>query len=352
MLTATLNKQTSNIIETNLIKPKPTVIELFAGAGGLALGFEQAGFHHVLLNENDKHCCAALKINRPSCWPVLDVDITAIDFTSYKHKSDVVTGGFPCQAFSIAGKKRGFADKRGALFFEFARAVVEIQPKLFIAENVKGLLFHEKGKTLKLMLQILANAGYKLLQPQVLKAIHYQVPQKRERLFIVGIREDIVTSFYFPLPDTTVYTLSDALKAGRLYHCDVPASKGEKYSVSKAMILSQVPAGGCWRDLPVEIQKAYLGKFYGKGSNSQVARRLSWQVPCYTLLTAPQSKLTERCHPDETRPLTIREYARIQTFPDEWQFMGSLTSQYRQIGNAVPVNLATTVATAINQVLF
>ncbi len=186
----------------NLAAQKPTVVEVFAGAGGLALGFEAAGFQHVLLNEVDKKCCETLKLNRPD-WPISQVDIATVDFTVYRNQIDVVAGDFPCQAFSVAGKKKGFADKRGALFFEYARAVQEIQPKLFIAENVKGLLFHENGKTLDTVVRTLAEGGYRV-QLQVLKAVHYQVPQKRERIFIVAVRKDIEINFYFPVFDETI----------------------------------------------------------------------------------------------------------------------------------------------------
>jgi DNA (cytosine-5)-methyltransferase 1 len=324
-------------------KKKPTVLELFAGGGGMALGFEQAGFRHVLLNELKKRCCETLRLNRPH-WPVKHADISTLDFSNYKDKVDVVAGGFPCQAFSMAGKRQGFDDKRGALFFEYARAIQEIKPKLFIAENVKGLLFHDKGKTLDVILKTLSEAGYKVLPPQLLKAIHYRVPQKRERLFIVGIRNDIDLPFNFPLPEEEIYTVRDALKAGKLFNCDAPYSTGAHYSESKYKILDQVPEGGNWRDLSIEFQKEYLGKRHGLGSNSQLARRLSWNKPSYTLLTNPNSKLTERCHPVETRPLTVREYARLQTFPDDWAFAGAKSAQYAQIGNAVPVNLAKAIA--------
>ena len=322
---------------------KPTVLELFAGGGGMALGFEQAGFQHVLLNEVNRRCCETLRLNRPD-WPVEQADISTIDFSAYRGKVDVVAGGFPCQAFSVAGKQQGFSDKRGALFFEYARAIREIKPKLFIAENVKGLLFHDKGKTLEVILETLSEAGYKVFQPQLLKAINYRVPQKRERVFIVGIRNDIDIDFNFPIPEEEVYTVHDALKAGKLFNNDVPHSVGMTYSEYKYKILAQVPEGGNWRDLPIDLQKEYAGKFYGQSSNSQLARRLSWDKPSYTLLTNPNSKLTERCHPNETRPLTIRESARIQTFPDEWEFAGAKSAQYSQIGNAVPVNLAKAVA--------
>lgn len=324
-----------------------TSIELFAGAGGLALGLEEAGLHHVMLNEFDHTACDTLRNNRPN-WNVIEGDIHTIDFSQYQGKVDVVTGGFPCQAFSYAGKKLGFEDARGTLFFEWARAVKEIQPKICIGENVRGLLSHENGKTIKGMIDVLTELGYTVLTPQVLKAIYYKVPQKRERMILVGIRKDISTEFYYPKPSRHIFTTKDALKKGSLYDCDVPESEGEKYPEKKRKVLDLVPPGGYWRDLPVDIQKEYMkGSFYLGGGKTGMARRISWDEPCLTLTCAPAQKQTERCHPDETRPFTVREYARIQTFPDSWKFAGSMTQQYKQIGNAVPVNLAKEVGYSI-----
>lgn len=333
----------------NAVIPKNnyTSIELFAGAGGLALGLEEAGLHHVMLNEFDHTACDTLRNNRPN-WNVIEGDIHTIDFSQYQGKVDVVTGGFPCQAFSYAGKKLGFEDARGTLFFEWARAVKEIQPKICIGENVRGLLSHENGKTIKGMIDVLTELGYTVLTPQVLKAIYYKVPQKRERMILVGIRKDISTEFYYPKPSRHIFTTKDALKKGSLYDCDVPESEGEKYPEKKRKVLDLVPPGGYWRDLPVDIQKEYMkGSFYLGGGKTGMARRISWDEPCLTLTCAPAQKQTERCHPDETRPFTVREYARIQTFPDSWKFAGSMTQQYKQIGNAVPVNLAKEVGYSI-----
>ena len=327
------------------------VVELFAGAGGLALGMERAGLHCVMLNENDHWACETLRTNRPH-WNVVEDDVAHIDFTHYRGKVDVVTGGFPCQAFSYAGKKLGLQDTRGTLFYEFARAVKEIQPLIAVGENVRGLLRHENGRTLQGMISVLDDLGYDVLPPKVLKALFYRVPQKRERLFLVAIRKGSGIQFEYPRPYRQLYSLSDALKAGSLFETDVPSSGGQSYPEKKRKVLDLVPPGGYWRDLPIEIQKEYMMKsFYLGGGKTGMARRMSWQEPCLTLTTSPAQKQTERCHPDETRPFTVREYARIQTFPDEWTFCGSVSRQYRQIGNAVPVNLAFHMGEAIVQAL-
>lgn len=331
-----------------------TSIELFAGAGGLALGLEQAGIKHTLLNEIDKYAVQTLKKNRPN-WQVEHGDISNINFKPYKNKIDLLTGGFPCQAFSYAGKKLGFEDTRGTLFFEFARALKETNAPIFMAENVKGLLSHEKGETLKVMLNVLDELGYHVFKPQILKAIHYKVPQKRERLILVGIKKEFYKQgikYSYPEPYEKVYTLKDALKKGELYNSDVPTSLGQIYPEKKKKVLELVPKGGYWRDLPLDIQKEYMQKsFYLGGGKTGMARRISWDEPCLTLTCSPAQKQTERCHPDETRPFQIREYARIQTFPDHWIFEGSLSQQYKQIGNAVPVNLAKEIGLSLIKLL-
>lgn len=333
----------------NFIIPKKefTVLELFAGAGGLAIGLENAGLKCMALNEIDKFACQTLRNNRPS-WEVLEGDIKDFDFLHFNNKIDVVTGGFPCQAFSYAGKKLGLNDARGTLFYEFARVVKDINPPICIGENVRGLLSHENGKTLQGMISILDDIGYRVMPVKVLKAINFKVPQKRERLILVGVRKDISENFEYPKPYKKIYTLADALKKSDLFNSDVPFSFGAKYPKSKADVLDLIPQKGYWRDLPLDIQKDFMGgSFFLGGGKTGIARRIGWDEPCLTLTCSPAQKQTERCHPEETRPFTVREYARIQTFPDDWQFAGSLAQQYKQIGNAVPVNLGKEIGYSI-----
>lgn len=339
-----IDDETSNVIAPD---HNYSALELFAGAGGLAIGMEKAGLNCIALNEIDKWACQTLRSNRPS-WNVLEGDIKDFDFTYYHNKVDVVTGGFPCQAFSYAGKRLGLNDARGTLFYEFARVVKEVSPAICIGENVRGLLSHEKGKTLEGMISILDEIGYKVVPIQVLKAIHYRVPQKRERLFLVGVRKDIEVEYEYPKPHKKIYNLKDALRKGALFNRDVPKSEGAKYPEYKKEVLNMVPPKGYWRDLPIDVQKEYMGgSFYLGGGKTGMARRIGWDEPSLTLTCSPAQKQTERCHPDETRPFTVREYARIQTFPDEWEFSGSMAQQYKQIGNAVPVNLGQEVGYSI-----
>ncbi len=344
-----LNNERVTETTDNYVKPNADyhVLELFAGAGGLAIGLEKSGMKCVALNEIDKFACQTLRKNRPN-WNVLEGDIKDFDFSEYHNKVDVVTGGFPCQAFSYAGKKLGLADARGTLFYEFARVVKQTNPPICIGENVRGLLSHDKGRTLQGMVSILNELGYNVMPVQILKAVNFKVPQKRERLILVGVRKDITTKYEYPKPYKRIYTLSDALKKGGLYDCNVPKSDGAKYPKQKKEILDLIPPKGYWRDLPVELQKEFLGgSYYLGGGKTGIARRIGWDEPCLTLTCSPAQKQTERCHPDETRPFTVREYARIQTFPDEWQFQGSQAQQYKQIGNAVPVNLGREVGYSI-----
>ena len=328
-------------------KPKPkkkySVVELFAGCGGLALGFEEAGLNCLFANDIDRDSCKTLKENRPN-WHVVNKDIHEITDNEFKKLkgADVVSGGFPCQAFSYAGKKMGFNDTRGTLFYEFARAVKIIKPQICIAENVRGLISHDNGNTLKTIIDVMENdIGYEVINPQMCQAIFYEVPQKRERLFLIGIKKGSGLRFNYPDKISEPYTVKDALKKGRLYKTNVPKAEFQKYTKRKQQIMSKVPGGGNWRNLPEKLQKEYMGGSYHLGGGKTgIARRLSWDEPSLTLTTAPAMKQTERANPEENRPLTYREYARIQTFPDKWKFIGSLNSKYKQIGNAVPVNLA------------
>jgi DNA (cytosine-5)-methyltransferase 1 len=309
-----------------------TSLELFAGAGGLALGMENAGFQHVMLNENNSDAAATLRNNRPQ-WHIVEDDVRQVDFTEYEGQIDVISGGFPCQSFSYAGHSRGFEDTRGTLFFDFARCVDEVKPKIALGENVRGLERHDKGQTLTTMLRVLDDMGYRT-EYRVLKAQFHDVPQKRERLFLVAVRKDLDTPVYFPKENDYYLSLQDAFE-------NIPASEGTTYPKRKKEILSHVPEGGYWKDLPEDLAKEYMKKsYYLGGGKTGMARRLAWHEPSLTLTCSPAQKQTERCHPDETRPLKVREYARLQTFPDSWQFAGSIRSQYKQIGNAVPVNLA------------
>jgi DNA (cytosine-5)-methyltransferase 1 len=310
-----------------------TCIDLFAGAGGTALGFHNAGISHTLLSEINKDATETLRRNSKAFgydWNVIEGDVANIDFSGLQ--TDVIQAGFPCQAFSYAGKSLGFDDTRGTLFFEFARAIKAVRPKIAIGENVRGLLSHDGGKTLQTMLNVLAQLGYSTSY-KVLRSQYLDVPQKRERLILFATRDDLNIPAVFPRERDYFISLREALEG-------CPKSEGQTYTARKYKIMKQIPEGGYWRDLPDNLQREYMGaSYYLGGGKTGMARRLSWNQPSLTLTCNPAQKQTERCHPSETRPLSVREYARIQTFPDEWAFSGTVCSQYKQIGNAVPVNL-------------
>lgn len=322
-----------------------TDIELFAGAGGLALGLEQAGFDGLAYVEINGDACETLRRNRPE-WNVIEGDVHEIDFRQYDGQVDLVSGGFPCQAFSMAGKRLGFGDIRGTLFAEIIRCANETHPKMLLMENVKGLLSHDGGRTFETIRHEVEKAGY-TLQWKILNASYHGVGQARERIVMIGIRDDLADkiAFEYPKPDDRQMTLRDALDGA-------PDSPGVSYSEKKAKVLDLVPPGGCWIDLPQDIAREYMKSSYDSpGGKRGMARRLSWDRPCLTLTTSPSQKQTERCHPDETRPLTVREYARVQSFPDDWEFAGGIGSQYRQIGNAVPVEMARRIGVQIVKAL-
>lgn len=175
----------------------------------------------------------------------------------------------------------------------------------------------------------------------MLNAWDFGVAEKRERMILVGIRNDLNITYQFSKNHTYKPVLRDVLK-------NVPKLPGQGYSETKKKVLAQVPAGGYWRDLPENIAKDYMRKsYYSGGGRTGMARRLSWNEPSLTLTTSPSQKQTERCHPEETRPFTTREYARIQSFPDDWKFAGGIGSIYSQIGNAVAVNFGKDVALSI-----
>ena len=315
----------------------PTFIEVFAGCGGLSTGLEKSGWKPLLLVDNDKNCVATLRLNHTD--PSVQIkceDVTNLHLNSFHGQVDLLAGGVPCQSFSQSGMRLGLDDQRGNLFHDFFRLVDECNPKVFLVENVVGLTTHNQGQTLQYILQHLRKTSSGIqynVSYRILNANDYGVAQKRKRVIIVGIRNDIDNVFQFPEPLSYKPVMRDALR-------DCPPSEGVRYPPAKETVMRLVPPGGCWVDLPDDVKKSYMkGSFNSGGGKRGIARRIGWDEPCLTLTTSPCQKQTERCHPEETRPLTVREYARVQSFPDTYQFAGSMSSKYRQIGNAVPVEL-------------
>lgn len=329
-------------------------IELFAGAGGLALGLEQAGFEHIGLIEFDRSAATTLIYNRPQ-WNVLCEDIALVsqrnlekEFNILKGQLDLLSGGAPCQSFSYAGKRLGLQDIRGTMFYHYATFLEKLQPKIFLFENVKGLLTHDKGKTYKTILNIFEEQGYSTLF-KVLNAWDYGVPQKRERLITIGIRNDLFNKCVFNFPQKHNYR-----PIIRDIKLDINPSKETcaRYSDNKEKIFALVPPGGYWKDIDPVIAKEYMKNCWLMGGGrTGILRRISLDEPSLTVLTSPGMKQTDRCHPIEVRPFSYRENARIQTFPDTWEFYGKLSEKYKQVGNAVPVNMAKEIGLEIIKTL-
>lgn len=352
------------------------VISLFSGAMGLDLGLEQAGFKVVLAVECDAQAVATIKLNRPNL-PVInrrieDVTTTEIlKIAGLKRGGEfVVSGGPSCQSFSTAGQRRSLGDPRGDLFRHFVRVVEEAQPKFFIMENVKGMLsaaimhrplnergpgfsklksVEELGSAFKVITQELRHLNY-YTTFDVLNSANFGTPQCRERIIFIGSRDGKVIQMP---PPTHAEEPSGALQQwatlrsaiGRFRDSNPP---GIQLRTNDERYLRLVPEGGNWRDLPPEIQKQAMGGALDSwGGRSGFFRRLSWDRPSPALTTQPNSKATLLCHPSELRPLSLREYARIQQFPDDWKFAGSTISKYRQIGNAVPIGLGAALGQAL-----
>ena len=311
-------------------------MEVASGCGGLSLGFINSGFKPILLNDIDKYCIKTLKLNHPNT-EIFEGNMEDIDLSTLKNV-DVLMSGIPCQSFSQIGKRKGLNDDRGKLILHFIKMIDTIKPKVFLIENVKGLLTHNKGETLKFIINEIDKIKKYNITYKILNANNYSVPQNRERLFIIGTHINLKKTFTFPKEHTYKPILKDVLT-------NCPQSDGIKYSKKKYDLMKLIPEGGCWVNLPLDLQKSYLGNsFNSTGGKRGILKRLSMNKPCLTLLTSPIQKISDRCHPIKTRPLQILEYARIQTFPDDYKFAGSIHQIYKQIGNAVPPKLSEAIA--------
>ena len=346
------------------------VISLFSGAMGLDIGLAKAGLNVVIGQDFDPACVATMHANGHR---VLNGDIREIDETDLLDAAGLapgepflICGGPPCQPFSTAGKRMGINDPRGSLFMDFIRMIDHIRPRFFIMENVKGIMSaplkhtalaerdkddpaQQLGTVLDVILSEFSKLGYRTVYG-VLDAVNYGVPQFRERFVLIGSRdnEDVYLPFptHFQMHQEQKYrwrTLGNAIR-------DLETDCGEcaAFSEERLAYLRLVPEGGNWRNLAESVQKEAMGGAYGSGGGKVgFYRRLSYSQPSPTLVTSPVQKATMMCHPTQDRPLSIREYARIQQFPDNWRFMGTNAAKYRQIGNAVPIGLALALGRAV-----
>jgi DNA (cytosine-5)-methyltransferase 1 len=371
---------------------KYRVLSLFSGGMGLDLGIESTGhFEIVACIEKIPIFCDTIRLNQRKGRLAKDLKIVKADIATLSPKDildavslraqdiDVIIGGPPCQSFSTAGKRGTTQDHRGTLLWDFLRFVEYIQPKFFLMENVRGLLSaalrhrpiadrpekggspldedEQPGSVVRLFAKDLANisgAGYHLDIFEV-NAVNYGAPQIRERALFIGNRMGLQVDFLPPTHGQEDLALSDEIQRGLFEQSKllpwktmgdvISTLKDENpivldFSPRKKKYLDLIPPGSNWRSLPDELQKESMGKaWYAKGGRSGWWRRLTFDLPCPTLVTMPNHASTALCHPIETRALSIREYARIQEFPDEWEFCGTVAEQYTQVGNAVPTRL-------------
>lgn len=334
-------------------------LSLFSGALGLDLGLERAGWQCVGVSEIDKQACATIRANRPGLR-LFEGDVRELSAFRLCQELgigvgelDAVVGGPPCQAFSTAGKRQGLNDERGNVFLHFVELALDLRPRVVLIENVRGLLSaplvhrpheergagfpalseaEERGGALKEILGRFERAGYGV-SFRLYDTSLYGVPQVRERLVIVAEREGRVMP---PVPTVPgVVTLREALAGMGDRHDFVPLRS------RVVPFLPFVGPGENWRVLEPEMAEAAMGgAFLSGGGRTGFLRRLAWDKPSPTLLTLPNMPATLLGHPEELRPLSVQEYIRIQTFPDDWVVCGKVADQYRQVGNAVPVEFA------------
>lgn len=375
------------------LKPKPGVISLFTCGMGMDLGFEGAGFETVYTNDIKKFACNTIRTNRPKILcdegDVTDIPTTDIlkKIGMKQNEVDVVIGGPPCQSFSTAGVRNGFSDRRGIALLEFIRIVKESRPKFFVFENVAGLKsmakkhvsFYERinqnpkqlskeqkyGSLFEEVLERFKSIkGYKI-DWDILNAADFGVAQKRKRLILIGSRttspdiilNEIKRSAKFADPKIAKKLGKRKWRTLRQSLSGLDDEEKECTRFPKwGKYLKYVKQGGCWVDLPKHLQKKAMGgaadssdpRRKGKqGGRRGFFRRLSWDEPSPTLVTSPTQLGTCLCHPDEERPLSVKEYARLQGFPDDWDFVGSTNQKYRMIGEAVPVELAHAISSVI-----
>lgn len=370
------------------MKKKFTAIDLFAGAGGLSEGFRMEGFKILLANDFNKDAANTYKLNHPDV-KFIDGPIQKIsneDFLNYtnlkKGDLDVLIGGPPCQAFSIYNHQRGFQDERSGLFREYIRVVGALEPKVIVMENVTGMASLEKGKAIDEIISSLSSLGYSV-ECRVLKAEDYGVPQERRRVIFIGVKQGY--KIFWPIPaydkspsllTHTVNTVWDAIS-------DLPAlviNSGEEecdyttVATSSLQIqlrekskklynhyapnltdinlrrMKYIPEGGSWRDIPFELLPEGM-KRAKRSDHTKRYGRLSRNGLASTILTRCDPHWGAFIHPTQERTLTVREAARLQTFPDYIRFTGARVEQYRQVGNAVPPLLGKAIASAIRKIL-
>lgn len=358
----------------------PIALSFFSGAMGLDIGIEKAGFKTIFASEINNACRKTILKNKPEINLIGDIrdytpqEIRRISGLSESDDIDVIIGGPPCQAFSTAGKRKGFEDERGNVFLTYIDTIIALRPKYAVIENVRGLLsaplkhrphnyrgegFEElsedelPGGALNYIINKLKENGY-ATSFNLYNSANFGTPQKRERVIIICSRDGNKAPYLEPthsengefnLPKWKTFRKA----VGHLKHCqhnyiNFPEKRLQYYRL--------ITEGNNWKSLPIDIQKKAMGdSFNSGGGKTGFLRRLAWDEPSPTLLTHPAMPATDLCHPVEDRPLSIQEYKAIQEFPDEWKIEGSILEQYKQIGNAVPVGLGYAVGNLLMKLI-
>ena len=332
------------------VQNQPRLVSLFSGCGGMDVGFDKAGFKRVWANDFDKDAQAVFELNLGA---IDGRDITTVPVEQIP-ECDIITAGFPCQPFSNAGNRRGVYDERGELYLECLRIIENKKPKVVLFENVKGLLSskHQNGKRLiHVIKEDLEELEY-TVNYKVVNASDYGVPQNRERMILIAFRNDLNKEFVFPpiIKDKSKLTLRNILDIPE----ETPNQKYWAYSPQAQEMIEQIPQGGSWKSIPYDnlsprfqrirddMKRYHAPNFY---------RRFSLDEINGTITASAQPENCGITHPTENRRYTIREIARIQTFPDDFIFIDdtqkNIVAMYKVIGNAVPCKLAEVLATAI-----
>lgn len=357
---------------------RPIALSFFSGAMGLDLGIEKAGFDIRLASDNDKYCRQTIALNRPNTALLGDIndcdvdtirELAELDATT---DIDLVVGGPPCQAFSSAGRRKGLADERGNAFLRYIDIALQLRPRYIVIENVRGLLScpmrhrpHDMrggefpdlsldelpGGALNFLLSRLNISGYGI-SFNLYNSANFGTPQTRERVIIICSRNGTQAPFLEPTHSNVASFGLPAWKTLRGSIGGIKAHHHINFPEKRLHYYRLLGPGENWRNLPPELQKQALGKsYYAGGGKTGFLRRLAWDKPAPTLVTHPAMPATDLAHPTEDRPLSIEEYKRIQEFPDSWALAGPLIQQYRQVGNAVPVNLGLAVGQLIFKLL-
>lgn len=333
-------KSLADITREEIPFPPPNIpsfrfVDLFSGIGGFRLALQDLGGKCVFSSEIDKYAAVTYRRNFGDlpAGDIREIDERAVP------DHDILAAGFPCQAFSIAGKRGGFEDARGTLFFEIARIIREKKPKAFILENVKGLVSHDKGRTLKTILEILrVDLGYTVPPPKILNAADFGLPQNRQRIIIVGFREDLDGTFFaYPKPSYPRRTIGDILEekpvSAKYYLSDVYLKSLRRHRArheSKGHGFGYEVRDSC------DVANAIVIGGMGKERNLVTDTRLKNPEP----VTRIKGKVNE----EFLRRMTPREWARLQGFPDKFVIPVSDVQAYRQFANAVPVPVIRSVA--------